>query len=147
MANAPFPQPDGDRGSAATRVETEAERRAARLAELVSGLTGCEKGGALHAVREQHTGADNGRADDALEVVARAMVEVEAPPPEGFRFAGFLREDALVQHGSLRRWDRLHHEEDRVEDQIVTINLDHLDRRHMRRTFELDRFDPFDRFE
>lgn len=143
MANAPFPQPDGDRGSAATRVETEAERRAARLAELVSGLTGCEKGGALHAVREQRNGAST-QTDDALEVVARAIVEVEAPPPEGFRFAGFLREDALVQHGSLRRWDRLHDEEDRVEDQIVTIDLDRLDRRRMRRTFEFDRLDRFD---
>jgi len=145
MANAPFPLPDGDRGSAATRVETEAERRAARLAELVSGLTGCEKGGALHAVRGNQVQGDV--AGDALEVVARAMVEVDAPPPEGFRFAGYLREGALVQHGSLRRWDRLHDEADRVEDEIVTIDLDHLDRRHMRRTFEFDRIDRFHRFE
>ncbi len=140
MANAPFPQPDGDRGSAATRVETEAARRSARLAELVSGLTGCEKGGALHAVRG-HDGETH--ESDALEVVARAMVEVDAPPPEGFRFAGFLRDEALVQHRSLRRWDRLHDEEDRLEDQIVTFNLDHLDRRKRRRTFEFDRFDRF----
>ena len=44
---------------------------------------------------------------------------LEGPEPEGFRVAGFLREDALVVHGSLRRWDRLHGEDDRVEDRIV----------------------------
>ncbi len=92
--------------------QTQAQRRAARLAELVEELTGCEKGGALHAVREHQ------RDGDALAVVARAMVDVDAPPPEGFRLAGFLREDALVHHGSLRRWDRLHAEEDRIEDAL-----------------------------
>jgi hypothetical protein len=92
---------------------SEAERRAARLAELVAGLTGCASSGALHAVRE------NQNDGDALEVVARAMVDVDAPAPDGFRVAGFLRDDALVVHGSLRRWDRLHAEADRPEDQIV----------------------------
>ncbi len=104
MASAP-PRP--------ARRMTDAQRRAARLAELVEELTGCEKGGALHAVREHQ------RDGDALAVVARAMVEVDAPPPEGFRVAGFLREDTLVHHGSLRRWDRLHAEADRPEDTIV----------------------------
>ena len=93
-----------------SRPMTEAERRAARLAELVAGLTGCEKGGALHAVREHQAGSN------ALEVVARAMIDVDAPPPDGFRVLAFLREDALVHHGSLRRWDRLHAEDDRPED-------------------------------
>jgi len=93
-----------------SRPMTEAQRRAARLAELVEELTGCEKGGALHAVREHQAGSN------ALEVVARAMIDVDAPPPEGFRVLAFLREDALVHHGSLRRWDRLHAEDDRPED-------------------------------
>ena len=101
-----------------TRSMTEAERRAARLEELVAELTGCQTGGALHAVREHQSGSD------ALEVVARAMVEVDAPPPEGFRVAGFLREDALVHHGSLRRWDRLHLEDDRPEDIIIEARFD-----------------------
>ena len=93
---------------------TEAERREARLAELVAGLTGrTSTGAARQAVR------DNQGEGDALQIVARAMRELDGPDPEGFRVAGFLREDALVVHGSLRRWDRLHREEDRVEDQIV----------------------------
>ena len=62
---------------------------------------------------------ENQGEGDALEIVARAMLELEGPEPEGFRVAGFLREDALVVHGSLRRWDRLHGEDDRVEDRIV----------------------------
>jgi hypothetical protein len=51
----------------------------------VAGLTGCQQGGALHAVREHD-------AADALEIVARAMVTVDAPPPDGFRLPGFLRD-------------------------------------------------------
>lgn len=78
--------------------------RESRLAELVAGLTGCPPGGALHAVRTQARG---GTLDDALEVVARAMVDVDQPPPEGFRVAGYLRDDIpLAHHRSLRRWDR-----------------------------------------
>ena len=95
------------------QAETEAERRAARLAELVSELTGCRTGGALHAVKEHQTHRD------ALEVVAAAMVEVDAPAPERFRVTGFLRDEMLVVHGSLRRWDRLHPEDDRPEDVLV----------------------------
>lgn len=99
---------------------------AARLAELVAGLTGCKRSGALHAVRDQDD------TDDALAIVARAMVELEQPPPQGFRFAGFLRDGApdekpdavgLVHHRSLRRWDRLHQEDDRPEDGLATIDL------------------------
>lgn len=118
MDGAPSSRSEGDGGATtAPAVRSEAERRSARLAELVSGLTGCEKGGALHAVREQVGG-------DALEVVARAMVEVDSPPPPGFRVAGFLRDDMLVAHGSLRRWDRLHDEDDRMEDEIVDLRFE-----------------------
>lgn len=49
----------------------------ARLAEMVEELTGAEHGASLHAVREH---ANDDRVD-ALEVVARAMVEVDQPPP------------------------------------------------------------------
>lgn len=77
--------------------------RTSRLAELVAGLTGCERAGALHAIRS----TADAESDDALAVVARAMVDVDQPPPEGFRVAGFLRIDLpLAHHGSLRRWDR-----------------------------------------
>lgn len=77
--------------------------RTSRLAELVAGLTGCERAGALHAIR---TGGDSS-SGDALELVARAMVDVDQPPPDGFRLAGFMRNDIpLAHHGSLRRWDR-----------------------------------------
>ena len=48
----------------------------ARLAELVEGLTGADRGTSLHAVRE--TGLEPA---DALEVVARAMVRVDQPSP------------------------------------------------------------------
>jgi hypothetical protein len=99
--------------AAPRRSPNDADRREVRLAELVAALTGCDAPGALHAVRE-HAGQV-----DALGIVARAMVEVDGPPPERFRIAGFLREGALVHHGSLRRWDRLHHEPDRPEDRIV----------------------------
>ena len=48
-----------------------------RLAELVEGLTGADRSTSLHAIRE-HLGDD---AHDMLELVARAMVEVDQPPP------------------------------------------------------------------
>lgn len=105
------------------KAETEAERRAARLAELVTELTGCRGGGALHAVKEHQTHRD------ALEVVAAAMVEVDAPAPERFRVTGFLRSEMLVVHGSLRRWDRLHVEDDRPEDVLVHDRFDQRFRR------------------
>jgi hypothetical protein len=63
------------------------ELRDNRLAELVAGLTGCDEHGALHALREQQG------PTDALERVASAMVAVERPAPEGFRVAGYLRDD------------------------------------------------------
>jgi len=70
--------------------------RTERLAELVAGLTGCEPTGALHAVRTTGETSEG----DALEVVARAMVDVDQPPPEGFRVAGFLRVDLPLAHRS-----------------------------------------------
>jgi hypothetical protein len=63
--------------------------RTSRLAELVAGLTGCEPGGALHAVRN----APETPSGDMLEVVARAMVDVDRPLPKELRFAGYLRDD------------------------------------------------------
>jgi len=87
-----------------SRQETEAQRRAARLAELVAGLTGCEQTGALHAVREHQ---DEERPD-ALGLVARAMIDVDAPNPEGFRVAGFLKDDD-VSSGAAREMTTLHH--------------------------------------
>jgi hypothetical protein len=63
--------------------------RTSRLAELVAGLTGCEPGGALHAVR---TAPET--SGDMLEVVARAMVDVDRPLPKEFRFAGYLKDSA-----------------------------------------------------
>jgi len=65
------------------------DEHAARLAELVTELTGTEPGAALHAVR--HGTADD-RAD-ALEVVASAMVNVDQPVPKGFRVAPFVKDD------------------------------------------------------
>lgn len=73
--------------SRATQVD---DLSATRLAELVTELTGTEPGAALHAVRSQRRA---GRRRDALEVVASAMVDVDQPPPDGFRLAGFLRAD------------------------------------------------------
>ena len=63
--------------------------RTSRLAELVAGLTGCEPGGALHAVRT----APETPSGDVLEVVARAMVDVDRPLPKELRVAGYLRDD------------------------------------------------------
>jgi hypothetical protein len=61
--------------------------RDARLAELVAGLTGCAEHGALHALRQDD------EHDDALERVASAILAVDRPAPEGFRVAGYLRDD------------------------------------------------------
>lgn len=57
-----------------------------RLAELVAELTGCDEHGALHALREDEH-------HDALERVAAAILVLDQPAPDGFRVAGFLRED------------------------------------------------------
>jgi hypothetical protein len=81
MSTTPSPQPS-------TEIDLR-EQRDLRLAELVAGLTGCDEHGALHALREQAT--PNGA--DALERVASAMIAVEQPAPEGFRVAGYLRDD------------------------------------------------------
>jgi hypothetical protein len=62
--------------------------RDSRLAELVASLTGCDRDGALHAVREQSS-----TDDDALALVAGAMITLDQPEPDGFRVAGYLRDD------------------------------------------------------
>jgi hypothetical protein len=116
------------------------QRRDARLAELVAGLTGCERTGALHAVREH---ADD---PDALEVVARAMVEIDRPPPDGFRLAGFLRTDLgsgieLVHHHSLRRWERLPAPDARRTSAGEVADGDAIDLTDDGRFDRLDRFD------
>lgn len=67
------------------------DEQAARLAELVSELTGTEPATALHAVRQGSAADDDA---DALEVVASAMVNVDQPPPRGFRVAPFVKGDA-----------------------------------------------------
>ena len=67
--------------------------RTSRLAELVAGLTGCEPGGALHAVRT----APDTISGDGLEVVARAMVDVDRPLPKELRLAPYLRERNLSE--------------------------------------------------
>lgn len=67
---------------------TDIDLRDARLAELVAGLTGCDEHGALHALREERD--DHG---DALQRVASAIVAVDRPAPDGFRVAGYLRDD------------------------------------------------------
>jgi hypothetical protein len=64
--------------------------RDARLAELVAGLTGCDEHGALHALRHDD---DDDHHHDALERVASAILAVDLPAPEGFRVAGYLRDD------------------------------------------------------
>jgi hypothetical protein len=78
-----------------TDLAPEVDLRAARLAELVAELTGCGPAGALHAVKAEPLDAiaDGG---DPLEVVARAMLHVDRPDPEGFRVTGFLRDDLVI---------------------------------------------------
>jgi hypothetical protein len=73
--------------------------RTSRLAELVAGLTGCEPGGALHAVRN----APENASGDVLEVVARAMVDVDRPLPKELRLAPYLREHPLPEHPVAKR--------------------------------------------
>lgn len=65
------------------RRDTAQVERDNRLAELVSGLTGSPLGGALHAVVHD----DGPDTADALEVVARAMVKVDQPPPKELRLS------------------------------------------------------------
>jgi hypothetical protein len=65
----------------------EIDLRDSRLAELVAGLTGCDEHGALHALREDDD------HDDALERVASAILTLDQPAPDGFRVAGYLRDD------------------------------------------------------
>jgi hypothetical protein len=67
--------------------------RTSRLAELVAGLTGCEPGGALHAVRT----VPDAPSGDVLEVVARAMVDVDRPLPRELRLAPYLRDRDLTE--------------------------------------------------
>jgi hypothetical protein len=64
----------------------EIDLRDSRLAELVAGLTGCDEHGALHALREDDH-------NDALERVASAILTLDQPAPDGFRVAGYLRDD------------------------------------------------------
>jgi hypothetical protein len=91
------PSPTGR--DAASRTNTIAgtpdviDLRTSRLAELVAGLTGCEPGGALHAVRT----APDTISGDGLEVVARAMVDVDRPLPKELRLAPYLRERNLSE--------------------------------------------------
>jgi hypothetical protein len=89
VSQTPSDQTGTDEPSASRRNPDTIDVRKARLAELVAGLTGCAPSGALHVLRTR----DDGASGDALEVVARAMVDVDRPPPEGFRVAGFLRDD------------------------------------------------------
>lgn len=85
------------RHSDRTDTVPDPEVQAARLAELVAELTGSAPGTALHAVRSERQ-----RHRDALEVVAGAMVSVDQPPPDGFRLAGYLRdEDAEDEAGPV----------------------------------------------
>jgi hypothetical protein len=97
------PRPDGPEPHADAVIDLrDWELRTSRLAEMVTELTGCEPGGALHAVR-----AGPVTEHDLLEVVARAVVDVETPLPPRFRFAGYLRDEGgVAHHSSLRRWDR-----------------------------------------
>jgi hypothetical protein len=70
--------------------EPAIDLRDARLAELVAGLTGCDEHGALHAIREE-----DGH-DDALARVASAILRLDQPAPDGFRVAGYLRQERAV---------------------------------------------------
>lgn len=65
---------------------TPVDERTSRLAELVTSLTGCPPSGALHVLR-----TDDEPADDALELVARAIIRVDAPPDPSLRIVGDLR--------------------------------------------------------
>lgn len=65
-----------------------------RLAELVAELTGCDEHGALHALRDVEREPRDGH--DALERVAAAILVLDQPVPDGFRVAGYLRDDLPV---------------------------------------------------
>ena len=73
-------------GPAAPVPGTPVDERTSRLAELVTSLTGCPPSGALHVLR-----TDDEPADDALELVARAIIRVDAPPDPSLRIVGDLR--------------------------------------------------------
>jgi hypothetical protein len=79
MRTPPGPSPDP--------ASSAIDLRDSRLAELVAGLIGCDEHGALHALREDDA------HDDALERVANAILTLDQPAPEGFRVAGYLRDD------------------------------------------------------
>lgn len=85
------PAPAGPSPRARRRRNTEQVERDARLAELVAGLTGSPLGGALHAVVHD----DGPQTTDALEVVARAMVRVDQPPPKELRLERIEREQRV----------------------------------------------------
>ena len=96
--------PSTDRGAAthagapgeAAMPGTPVDERTSRLAELVTSLTGCPPSGALHVLR-----TDEEPADDALELVARAIIRVDAPPDPSLRIVGDLRttDQALPNDG------------------------------------------------
>jgi hypothetical protein len=79
---------DADDGPDAPSTGTPVDERTSRLAELVTGLTGCPPSGALHVLR-----TDTEPTTDALELVARAMVRVDAPPDPSLRLTGYVRDD------------------------------------------------------
>ncbi len=93
---------------------TPVDERTSRLAELVTGLTGCPPTGALHVLR-----TDDVPARDALELVARAMVRVDAPPDPHLRVGGHLRDEADEAVGTGPRRAR----------PPATIDVDHDDDR------------------
>jgi hypothetical protein len=63
-------------GTERRRAEADA-RRIDRMAELVAELTGCDAGGARHALRDD----ERHRHDDPLARVAHAMIAMEQPHP------------------------------------------------------------------
>lgn len=65
---------------------TDGDERAARLAELITELTGTARSAALHAVR-----ASGEAPREPLELVADAMITLDQPPPEGFRVTRYVR--------------------------------------------------------
>jgi hypothetical protein len=89
-AEVPAPErPVADVGVVAA-ADPEVERRSRRLGEMVAGLTECGHARATEAVRAILV-ADPGR--DVLDVVARAVIAIEAPEPDGVRIPGYVRPD------------------------------------------------------
>lgn len=81
--------------------------RSDRLAELVVALTGCGDTDARHVVRGQVTRSERTFAPaDPLDLVARAMIELDRPEPSGFRVAGYLRDDLTARQRSPRMTGR-----------------------------------------